>query len=126
MADMALDTFGELLITKVRDKAILEWRMIMSGHMKGEHTASVLKAREWSPETKALFLSLVPEIVDTVLHHFLWTFEQNEHIRIAMELPDEKVESLSAISDGFPGELYSEEGWIARFSKESNPWLSSS
>jgi hypothetical protein len=67
---------------------------------------------------------LVPEIVDAVLHHLLWTFEQNEHIRIAMDLADEQVESLNAISDGLPGELYSDEGWIARFSKEPNPWLS--
>jgi len=59
-----------------------------------------------------------------VLHHLLWTFEQNEHIRIAVDLPDERVESLNAISDGLPGELYSDEGWIARFSKEPNPWLS--
>jgi hypothetical protein len=126
MSQTALDTFGELLMTKVRDKAILDWEMIISGRMKGEQTASVLKARAWSPENKALFLSLVPEIVDSVLHHLLWTFEQNEHVRIAVDLPDEQVESLNAISDGFPGELYSDEGWIARFSTKPNPWLSTS
>jgi hypothetical protein len=118
MSDKALDFFGQLLMTKVRDEAIWDWKMIISGQMKGEKSENVRRAWKWPPEDKALFLSLLPEIVDRVLHDLLWMFEQNEHVRIAVDLPDDNVENLNAISDGLAGELYSEEGWIARFSKE--------
>ena len=61
---------------------------------------------------------LVPDIADTVLHHLLWTLEQTECVQIGISLENQDVKDLKQVSDGLAGELYSKEGWIARFSKE--------
>ena len=36
MSNTALDLFGLLLIVKVRDECISDWKMIVDGRMKGE------------------------------------------------------------------------------------------
>jgi hypothetical protein len=118
MSQVALDKFGQLLIKRVRDEAVTDWKMMIDGRMKG---ASAEKVREFlgrlSEADKKLFSQLIPGVVDTVLHHLLWTVEQESDLYVGVET-DNGIENLREISDGLPGELYSDEGWIARFSKE--------
>ena len=118
MSQVALDKFGQLLIKRVRDEAVTDWKMMIDGRMKG---ASAEKVREFlgrlSEAEKKLFSQLIPGVVDTVLHHLLWTVEQESDLYVGVET-DNGIENLREISDGLPGELYSDEGWIARFSKE--------
>ncbi|WP_145447970.1 hypothetical protein [Gimesia panareensis] len=65
-----------------------------------------------------MFQSLLPEIADTVLHYLLQGFDEVEdEIKITVDTGSEQVASLSEASDGLAGELYTEEGWIARFSE---------
>lgn len=118
MSQVALDKFGQLLMKRVRDEAVTDWKMMIDGRMKG---ASAEKVREFlgrlSEADKKLFSQLIPGVVDTVLHHLLWTVEQESDLYVGVET-DNGIENLREISDGLPGELYSDEGWIARFSKE--------
>jgi hypothetical protein len=118
MSQVALDKFGQLLMKRVRDEAVTDWKMMIDGRMKG---ASAEKVREFlgrlSEAEKKLFSQLIPGVVDTVLHHLLWTVEQESDLYVGVET-DNGIENLREISDGLPGELYSDEGWIARFSKE--------
>ena len=119
MSQAALDIFGELLITRVRDEAISDWNMIIDGRMKDDASARVREALAiFTPEQKSIVLSLIPQVVDTVLHHLLWTLEQYKNIRVGVTTDTGDVPNLKEISDGLAGELYSENGWISRFSKE--------
>jgi len=119
MSNAALDVFGKVLMTKVRDEAISDWRMIADGRMKGDLAA---KARALlstlSDEQRSAFVSLIPAVVDTVLHHLLWTLEQEDNLRIGVKSGIHDVPDLRAISDGLAGELPSADGWIVRFSRE--------
>jgi hypothetical protein len=119
MSQVALDRFGELLMKKVRDEAITDWMMMIDGRMKGD-TAN--KVRELlgnvSEADRLLIMQLIPGVVDTVLHHLLWTAEQESDLRIGIRI-DDAIEELRDISDGLPGELYTENGWISRFSTEN-------
>lgn len=112
----ALDQFGKLLIERVREKAILDWTKILDGRMKGE-TAERLRPdlSRLSPSELALVGRLVPQIVDTALHHLLWALEQDESVEIVVKTPTGAVPSLREASDGLAGELYD---WISRFSTE--------
>ncbi len=117
MSKGALDLFGRILMTKVRDKAVVDWRKIVDGSMKGEMAEKNHDAlASFSEGQRKVFLSLVPSVVDTVLHHLLWTLEQQQDVAIHIRVDGEDVQDLKEISDGLPGELYSTEGWIARFS----------
>jgi hypothetical protein len=111
----ALDVFGELLVTRVREKAIRDWMKQLDGRMKGE-TADRLRPdiEELGPGQLALLRRLVPQIVDTTLHHLLWTLEQERSIEVLVS-GSSGPESVRSLSDGLPGELYE---WIERFGAE--------
>lgn len=118
MSKAALDKFGQVLVRNVRDEAISDWEMIVSGHTKSQR-AQELRDRlsGFSDEQRQVFLSLVPEVADTVLHHLLRCLEEEDDIELAVTADGERVQSLRDVSDGLPGELYTDEGWIARFSE---------
>ncbi len=114
---MLLDVFGEILIKRVRDEAIEQWEKTIHGELKSEESQRLYKQISSSGQSE-LFNDLVPKIVDTTLHHLLWTFEQNELIDIVAN-GDSKQISIKEISDGLAGELYTEDGWISRFSSKN-------
>jgi len=107
-----LDEFGRLLMTKVRDKAIDEWDAMIDGRMKGDTAKKVGKdLKSFSEEERAILKRLVPEIVDTALHHLMWTLEQHDEVSLRMGTGPE----LRSISDGLTGDL---ETWKERYSKQ--------
>lgn len=118
MSNAALEKFGYILMRKVRDEAVTDWKMIIDGRMKGELAEKIrLILRGFSEYERKLLLLIIPAVVDTVLHHFLWTAEQNSDLQVAIRMEDD-FKRIHDLSEGLPGELYSDEGWIARFSKE--------
>jgi hypothetical protein len=121
MSKAALDKFGKLLMTQVRDESISDWKLIVDGQMKDEDSKRICaRLSEFTPHQRDVLLGLVPEIVDTVLHHLLWTLEQEgDVVQIGVRAKGGFVSSLNEVFDGLAGELYSEDGWIARFSKET-------
>src|SRR5437660_1128774 len=112
----ALDDFGEMLIRKVRGNSILDWDKIIDGRIKG---ATAEKVRPWLASftlaQREVLSRLLPLIVDTVLHHLLWRLEQSDETRLVVETQAGPVTNLAEASENFPGELYTPEGWIARF-----------
>lgn len=118
MSQAALDKFGHVIMKRVRDEAVTDWKMMIDGRMKGESAEKVRELiQSLSDADKKLLLQLIPGIVDTVLHHLLWTVEQESDLQIGIKM-DDSIEDLRDISDGLPGELYTDKGWIARYSEE--------
>jgi hypothetical protein len=124
MNKAALDKFGELLVKRVRDKAIDEWEKIISGQMLGE-TAERARQRlaRVDASHRSVLLSLVPLVVDTTLHHLLWTMEQEQDLDVQIKDDDGTSWSLRDISDGLTGELPSDEGWVFRYSQKAKDHL---
>ncbi|EFP97769.1 hypothetical protein [Vibrio caribbeanicus] len=116
--DKLLEKFGQILMTEVRDKAIEKYEMIVSGRMKSA------AAIEFNKQLSALSddqLSLIREVVvnsiDDAIHNFLWVIEQHEdHVELICSEGASKA-NMNDISDGLSGEIYTENGWIALFSK---------
>ena len=117
MSREALDAFGKIYIERCRTSTIRAWEGIFSGHIKAPDSVALrerLKSK-LSDEQMALILeALLPEIVDTVLDKTLWMVEQEERIGLSWDEGGKRVDLRDA-SDGLSGELYSDEGWIARF-----------
>ncbi|WZO96559.1 hypothetical protein EP7_003557 [Isosphaeraceae bacterium EP7] len=119
MSKAALDLFGKLLMEHVRDQTIQQLKMIEDGRMKGEESVNIhARLSQMSPSDREFAMTLVSESVDRTIHNLLWLLEQEEDLRVSIELGDQTVSDLREISDGLCGELYSDEGWIARFSHE--------
>ncbi len=118
MSQFMLEKFGEILIQKVRDEAINDWEKILNGKMKGLRAAEIRNLLSvYSIEQVKVFRELIPEVVDTTLHHLLWTIEQLDILKILFSDTDETTCDIKELSDGLPGELYGDRGWIKRFSK---------
>ena len=115
----ALIRFGCVLMQKVRDEAIEEWDKILDGRMGG-HRASLVRERlhALTPEQRVVTSWVIPQVVDTTLHHLLWTLEQSRELELKVRILEELSENLREVSDGLAGELYGSRGWIAKFSQQ--------
>ncbi len=114
----ALDLCGRHLARDVRDTSINHWRHILSGHMKGRQAeASRRLLRDLDSTAIDILQDIIPKIVDTTLHYLLLTLEQETALSLAVETEKLEVPDIADISDGLAGELYTDDGWIARFSQ---------
>jgi len=120
----ALDLFGEELMHQVRDTQIRLWDETFAGTARSSTYKNIYKklSQSFNEEQLAVLGYLTPWVVDNVIAYLLGMLE-NEHeaIHISVDADGQTVPSLYAISDGLEGELYAEDGWIARFSKERPP-----
>lgn len=109
-----LDEFGKIFINEVRDSTIYSIDNMINGSMKGKTTQEIKeKFLDLSDKHIDVIKWLVPKIVDISLHNMLFTIEQYDEIELLFN-----QENLKNTSDGLAGELYTEDGWINRFSKE--------
>lgn len=109
-----LNDFGKVFIRDVRDRTIEDIDSLISGKYKTQKAINLSKFfSSLDSSTKLFFNEMIPIIVDYCLNNTLEMFEQNEDIELLM-----KNQNINLISDGLAGELYTEDGWIQRFSQQ--------
>ena len=114
-----LHLFGQILMKYVRDETISTWDMMLEGKMKGLTAQEVTsKMSSFSSEQVEILKWMLPKIVDQNLHNLLIMFEENDELFLGVNSENGELEEIKEISDGLAGELYTEDGWIQRFSKE--------
>jgi len=117
MANDKLEFLGQTLMRLCRDESIEHIRMVLSGKMKGGKAEAVRQELGLlDPVVLGSVLRIVPAMVDSVLHNFLWMLEQTEELDLVVALDGDEIRA-SDESDGLAGELYGEDGWIARCSQ---------
>ncbi|MHC1686063.1 MAG: hypothetical protein AB6733_24565 [Clostridiaceae bacterium] len=118
MSESILDLFGKKLISEVRDETITTWDMMLNGEMRGVTAQEVKeKISIFSDEQIEVLRWIIPKITDTSLHNLLVMIEQNDEMKLEV-FDGERNYDIKEISDGLEGELYTDDGWIKRFSKE--------
>jgi len=120
MYSKALDFFGNKLMEDVRDRTINIWNKLLDGEMKGE-TAKKVECiiKNLSNEDIKLVKNLIPLIVNEDLFNMLNMFENNNELEMHVNLNGESVD-ITDESDGLAGELFTEDGWIEKFSNYKN------
>jgi hypothetical protein len=112
-----LDRFGQLLVSEVRDIAVAVALKSLRGQMKGKESKELYEELAKVPEsTRKLIEAFATDLVDSTLHDLLSFFEGAEDFMIAFRENENDLVDLNEISDGLAGELFTEEGWISRFS----------
>jgi hypothetical protein len=112
-----LSEFGESFIKRVRDNSIFVFEGIISGHMKdSESKALHERLKEMSDEEVALLRKFAYKMVDLTIHNTLFFFEQSIG-KWKISNQERQIGDLANISDGFSGELYTEDGWIKKYSR---------
>lgn len=116
MTETSLDKAGRVLMSRVRDEAISDWDMILEGKMKDARSQRLAdRFSRLTGEAKAFVYELVPQVVDTTLHHLLWTFEQDDALELHVQLAAGGTANVADESDGLSGDLYD---WLPRFSRQ--------
>lgn len=114
MMNDILSYFGKILISDVRDRTIRGFDMRVNGKMRDESSKKLFsEIQEMKIGDRQLIEDIIPQIVDLCIHNMLCMVEEHSNIDIQVE-----NESIYEISDGLAGELYTEDGWIQRFSKQ--------
>jgi hypothetical protein len=120
-ARASVDAFGRFLMTNLRDEALAYYDLLARGHWRAPELAHLqgdlgaLSARQ-----RAILRRGVVATVDHAIHHFLLDVveqdDDGEAIRVVVGGAD--VATLSADLDG---ELYTADGWLARYSRFGEP-----
>lgn len=58
--------------------------------------------------------------IDIAMSQFLWFLEEEDSVDITFDNGSGETISIKEISDGLKGELFTEDGWISRFSRKKN------
>ncbi len=113
MSDV-LNYFGQILMEEVRDRTIRGYDMRVNGKMRDSNSQKIFEeVQQLNDVQRQLIKRIIPQIVDLCIHNMLCMIEEHSNIRMLMD-----GESISEMSDGLAGELYSEDGWIQRFSEQ--------
>ncbi len=114
MDNNVLDKFGKIFIDEVCDNTMDIMELILDGKMGGLVVDEIKsKISKLDKENKEMILMIISEAITTCMHHMLVMCEQHEEIQLLYDSKD-----LDEESDGLCGELYIEDGWICRFSKQ--------
>lgn len=108
----ALDAFGRSLM-QARDDAAASMltAKVEGGRSTARDPARILEAIPLAQREKHVL-----EIIDATLGSLLAQLEWDEDIEILC-----RGRSIRHDSDGLPGELYTDDGWIRRFSRYPSP-----
>lgn len=114
-----LDSFGQEFISSIRDQSIYEFEAILNGRMKSKSSIELSNEIKAFDENQIKVLKkVVFNSIDSVIYNVLNMLEQNEEnmkLLISQDGNDEK--NIVELSDGLSGELFTENGWIEKFSK---------
>lgn len=109
-----LESFGEVFISEVRDNTLEMFEKILDGRMKGVTAQNVRdKISVFDEQDKSILLWLLSKTVDRCMHNMLFMLEEYKEIEMLYA-----GENIVAESDGLSGELYTEDGWIEKYSKK--------
>lgn len=117
-----LNLFGKVLMEYVRDITIHQMDSMVEGKIKTADSKEVNKLYEtFTTEQKEWVAQLIERTTDTALHYLLFMLDQCENIDVLVsETAEDKSQQVNMreASDGLCGELYSDEGWIQKYSNE--------
>ena len=96
--------------------ALQEMHKIIRGEMKGKSGKRFSELfKDFDQEELSIVDQATEFAIDTVLHKLLFGAE-SDMFRILFGSENGEYINIANISDGLAGELYTEDGWIKRFS----------
>lgn len=111
------EDFGKKIIEEVRDRTLDYYKRLSRAEVKSQTDRDLSdRIQLLSEKERALLKEIVFLIVDMSLHNMMSFFESEPTSGWRIILHSSGID-LADISDGLCGELYSEEGWISRYSK---------
>ncbi|WIG58779.1 MAG: hypothetical protein OJF49_001525 [Ktedonobacterales bacterium] len=117
-----LETFGEVLMKRLRDRAISFYDGLAQNHWKapalGQLQANLasLDKQQQTIVRQCLIASL-----DAALHDFLFFLQEETDYDDRIKVVVDGV-NVATLSDGMHGELFGANGWFAKYSAYKEPF----
>ncbi|MBI9056213.1 hypothetical protein L3049_10045 [Labilibaculum sp. DW002] len=111
-----LDTFGRFIIENLFDQGIRKFQRLSNEEIK---TPSLLtlqqNLRTFNKNEIEIIQELIIEIMTSSTHDFLFAIQEQTDLdeNIQMNVENENVADLS---DGLHGEIFTESGWVKKYS----------
>lgn len=116
-ASNALETFGSGLMTRVRDQSLAFVERLTAGRMPDAKSKEFFsRFHTLSPGDAEIAKELAVQASDAAIARFLHYLEENEFEVLVRDESGEKHDIVTT-SDGLAGELFTKDGWVARFSQ---------
>ena len=108
-----LDKFGKLITQNLRDSSLNRYLSIESGKLKSKECMELSEElSKFSEAQLEIIKKLITNCIDTGLHDFLFAIEEiQDELEISVN-----GEKILDSSDGLQGEIFTEDGWLAKFS----------
>lgn len=112
-----LDKFGEFFVRNTRDKMLSDLEMLFRGAWKAPTMQALqTKLAGFTDAQKAVIRESADHMITTGMHDLLFALQEeadaNGSIRVLVDGTE-----VAKLSDGMHGEIFTEDGWIARFSE---------
>jgi len=111
MKNSSLEAFGETLINDVRDLVYEDYLATKNGRYKNSE-AENMRELVRSIKNPAALDTIILSIIDSVIFQMLLMLEENN---VSLN-GDWGSFNARDDSDGLPGEIFGEDGWIEKFS----------
>lgn len=123
--NQTLESFGKDFIKETRDKTLEKLIDISKG--KYNTVEAIYLRRLMSKNSETDIYKIVTILLDNYIQKILFFYETSDDWAIVEKEKIEEIdiESLAEMSDGLSGELFTEDGWIAKYSKfeQIDDWL---
>lgn len=112
-----LDKFGKYLVQSGKDDTLFNLDSIIEGRLKSANGKKMHQELQSFDEKQIEVLRKMGTLLtDMSLHNVLSMIESSDEIDVIVNEDGNKI-SVKDVSDGLAGELYSEDGWLLKYSK---------
>ncbi len=113
----AVDKFGQVIMTDLRDKAIDFFELLVEGHWKAPGLQKLQsELQELNNDQIELVRKIVVKSLDTGIHDFLFKLQEQADFENDIEIRVQGIDIIQS-SDGLHGELFTKDGWFSTYSK---------
>jgi hypothetical protein len=111
-----LDQFGQFLMANLRDKAIEFFDRLAEGQWKAGRLQQLQADLTGLDESqRSILRRCVVDVTDNAIHDFLFALQEladfEDDIQVVVQ-----GQNIAKISDGLHGELFTTDGWMAKYS----------
>tara|TARA_B100001093_G_C26675439_1_gene948067 strand:+ start:325 stop:696 length:372 start_codon:yes stop_codon:yes gene_type:complete len=112
-----LDKLGKYLVQSGKDDTLFNLDSIIEGRLKSANGKKMHQELQSFDEKQIEVLRKMGTLLtDMSLHNVLSMIESSDEIDVIVNEDGNKI-SVKDVSDGLAGELYSEDGWLLKYSK---------
>lgn len=112
-----LDKFGEFIVENMRDKGINHYDDLVQDLLKADYLKLLQEGLKQFDENQLYIIrKCVVSSIDNAMHDFLFALQENSDLNNDIQILV-NGENIIDLSDGLSGELYTEDGWYAKYSK---------